>query len=137
MGWGRPASRSAVGADVLDLYPGGVWWVELAQLAEQSGVGRAALAALSSRAGPGAQVVDQLAFALGDQPSLLVLDNCEHLIAACAELVTDLLSANPSTSVLTTSREPAERARRDHLAGPVDAMPEHRRQRRRPGAVAV
>ena len=59
-----------------------------------------------AREGPGAPVVDQLAFELGDQPSLLVLDNCEHLIAACAELVTDLLSANPSTSVLTTSREP-------------------------------
>jgi predicted ATPase/DNA-binding CsgD family transcriptional regulator len=105
-GVGKTRLALAVGADVLDLYPGGVWWVELAQLTEQAGVGRAALAALSSRAGPGARVVDQLAFALGDQPSLLVLDNCEHLIAGCAELVTDLLSANPSTSVLTTSREP-------------------------------
>ena len=49
---------------------------------------------------------DQLAVALGDQPSLLVLDNCEHLVAACAELVAELLAANPSTSVLATSREP-------------------------------
>ena len=38
---------------------------------------------------PGAPVADQLAAELGDQPSLLVLDNCEHLVAACAELVAD------------------------------------------------
>ena len=105
-GVGKSRPALAVGADLLDLYPGGVWWVELAPLADELAVGRACLAALGGREGPGASLVDQLAFELGDQPSLLVLDNCEHLIAACAELVTDLLSANPSTSVLTTSREP-------------------------------
>ena len=105
-GVGKTRLALAVAAEALDSQPGGVWWVELAPLADPNAVGRAALAALGAREVPGAPVVHQLAVELGDQPSLLVLDNCEHLVAACADLVTALLLANPSTSVLTTSREP-------------------------------
>ena len=105
-GVGKTRLALAVAAEALDSQPGGVWWVELAPLADPNAVGRAALAALGAREVPGAPVVHQLAVELGDQPALLVLDNCEHLVAACADLVTALLSANPSTSVLTTSREP-------------------------------
>ena len=83
-----------------------MWWVELAPLADPGAVGRAALTALGSHEMPGAPAAQQLAVELGDQPSLLVLDNCEHLIAGCADLVAALLAANPSTSVMTTSREP-------------------------------
>jgi predicted ATPase/class 3 adenylate cyclase/DNA-binding CsgD family transcriptional regulator len=105
-GVGKSRLALAVAAEALDAQPGGVWWVELAPLADPSAVGRAALAALGARETPGAPAVQQLAVELGDQPSLLVLDNCEHLVAGCAELVAGLLAANPSASVLTTSREP-------------------------------
>jgi hypothetical protein len=105
-GVGKTRLAQAAAAEAVDSQPGGVWWVELAPLADPGAVDRTALAALGARQAPGVPVAHQLATALGDQPSLLVLDNCEHLVAACADLVTAVLSANPSTSVLTTSREP-------------------------------
>ena len=105
-GVGKTRLALAVAAETLERYPGGVWWVELAPLAEHDGVGRAALAALGAREAPGVSASQQLAVELGDQPALLVLDNCEHLIEGCAALVADLLAANPSASALTTSREP-------------------------------
>jgi predicted ATPase/class 3 adenylate cyclase/DNA-binding CsgD family transcriptional regulator len=105
-GVGKTRLALAVAAEALEAQRGGVWWVELAPLADPGAVGRAALAALGARETPGAPAAQQLAVELGAEPSLLVLDNCEHLVAGCAELVAGLLAANPSTSVLTTSREP-------------------------------
>jgi predicted ATPase/class 3 adenylate cyclase len=105
-GVGKTRLALAVAAEALDSQPGGVWWVELAPLTNASAIGRNTLAALGAREAAGIPVVHQLAVELGDDPSLLVLDNCEHLVAACAELVAALLSANPSATVLTTSREP-------------------------------
>ena len=105
-GVGKTRLALAVAAATVDSHPGGVWWVELAPLADPDAVGRAALAAIGAREAPGATAVHQLAVELGDQPSLLVFDNCEHLIVGCATLVAGLLAANPSTSVLATSREP-------------------------------
>lgn len=50
--------------------------------------------------------VERLVAALADQPSLLVLDNCEHVVAAAAELVRRLLDACPGVAIMATSREP-------------------------------
>jgi predicted ATPase/class 3 adenylate cyclase/DNA-binding CsgD family transcriptional regulator len=105
-GVGKTRLALAVAAETLERYPGGVWWVELAPLAGHDAVGRASLAVLGAREAPGASASQQLAVELGEQPALLVLDNCEHLIEGCAALVAELLAANPSASVLTTSREP-------------------------------
>jgi len=105
-GVGKTRLASAVAAETVDSHPGGVWWVELAPVSDPSGVGRAALAAIGAREAPGATAIHQLAAELGDQPSLLVLDNCEHLIEGCATLVAGLLGANSSIAVLATSREP-------------------------------
>jgi len=61
----------------------------------------------SARRGPGgADPVDRLVSALREQATLLVLDNCEHVVAAAAELVARLLPACPGLRVLATSREP-------------------------------
>jgi predicted ATPase/class 3 adenylate cyclase/DNA-binding CsgD family transcriptional regulator len=105
-GVGKTRLALAVAAEMIDEYPGGVWWVELAPLADPSAVGRAALAALGLREGPDVSVAQQLALAIGDESTLLVFDNCEHLIGSCAELISALLLENPSASVLATSREP-------------------------------
>ncbi len=105
-GVGKTRLGVAVAAEVLDVQPGGVWWVALAPLVDAGAVGRAALAAMGEREAPGITVIDQLAVALGDEPCLLLLDNCEHLIEGCAELVASLLASSPSVSVLATSREP-------------------------------
>ena len=104
-GVGKTRLASAVAAETIDSHPGGVWWVELAPVSDPSGVGRAALAAIGAREAPGATAIHQLAAELGDQPSLLVLDNCEHLIEDCATLVAGLLGANSSTAVLARLRD--------------------------------
>jgi predicted ATPase/DNA-binding CsgD family transcriptional regulator len=75
-------------------------------LSDPDAVGRAALAALGAHQVAGSPLPAQLAVELGDDPSLVVLDNCEHLIASCAGFVADLRSAGASVSVLATSREP-------------------------------
>ena len=55
---------------------------------------------------PGTDPIDGIAALLAGRRNLLVLDNCEHLEAACAELVSGLLTACPDVHVLATSREP-------------------------------
>jgi predicted ATPase/class 3 adenylate cyclase/DNA-binding CsgD family transcriptional regulator len=105
-GVGKTRLALAVAAEMLDHSRGGVWWIELAPLADHTAVGRAALTAVGAREAPGVPVARQLAGALGDEPTLLVLDNCEHLVTSCAELVAELLATNLGVSVLATSREP-------------------------------
>ena len=105
-GVGKTRLALAVAAEAVEEYLGGVWWVELAPVTEHSAVGRTALAVVGVREAPDVSAAHQLAVALGEQPSLLVLDNCEHLISSCAQLVAELLATNPTVSVLATSREP-------------------------------
>ncbi|MFI1192110.1 BTAD domain-containing putative transcriptional regulator [Micromonospora sp. NPDC020750] len=87
--------------------------VELASLAHGADVPQAVLSALGLRdaglrapAEPGRDSTDRLVAALAERRLLLVLDNCEHVIADAARLVARLLSACPALRVLTTSREP-------------------------------
>jgi predicted ATPase/DNA-binding CsgD family transcriptional regulator len=83
-----------------------VWWVELAAVSDSAAIGRAALAAMGVRPDWESSRGRRVGVELGDQRSLLVLDNCEHLIAGCATFVAELLEANVAVSVLATSREP-------------------------------
>jgi len=84
---------------------GAVWLVELASLTDPALVPGAVAAALEVRETPGTALVESLVAALAPRAALLVLDNCEHLIAACAALVARLLAACPRLRVLATSRE--------------------------------
>jgi predicted ATPase/DNA-binding SARP family transcriptional activator len=86
-------------------YPGGVWWVELAPVAGGAEVPQAVAAVLHVHAGPGRELASAIGDALGARPTLLVLDNCEHVVDAVATLADRLLRAAPALSVLTTSRE--------------------------------
>ncbi len=83
----------------------GVWWVELAPIETPDLVANAVLTALGDRAQTGRTVTAQLVAALADRELLLVFDNCEHLVAECARLVSTLLRASPRLHVLATSRE--------------------------------
>jgi transcriptional regulator with XRE-family HTH domain len=87
-------------------FPGGVWLVELAPLADPALVPQAMTAALGVRAAPGAPPLDALAAALRARRVLVVLDNCEHLLDACAALAGQVLDACPALRLLATSREP-------------------------------
>ena len=82
-----------------------MWVVELASLADPGLVTRAVAAALGLREAPGRPLVASLSDYLATKQLLLYLDNCEHLLGACAELVDALLRACPRLRVLATSRE--------------------------------
>jgi predicted ATPase/class 3 adenylate cyclase len=105
-GVGKTRLALRLAADRLDSIADGVWLVDLAPLADANLVPQAVAAALGVREQPERPLVQTLADALRDRHLLLLLDNCEHLVAACAALADSLLRACPWLRVLATSREP-------------------------------
>jgi predicted ATPase len=82
------------------------WWVELATLRNPDALASAIASALGVRETVAEAAVDAIARFVGDRPVLLVLDNCEHLVASCADLTGRLLARCAGLTVLATSREP-------------------------------
>jgi predicted ATPase/DNA-binding CsgD family transcriptional regulator len=105
-GCGKTRLSIQVAADVGETYADGVWWIDLARLTDDALLANAVAAQLAIKEVPGQQLVDTVKNHLRDQHVLVVLDNCEHVVDACAHLVHELLQACPSLSILTTSREP-------------------------------
>ena len=87
-------------------FPGGAWWVDLAQVTEPDVVIDQLAGALGVAPSPGTGLVEAVARALGRRRALLLLDNCEHVAAAVAELVGGLLRSTTLPRVLATSRTP-------------------------------
>ncbi|MEW2357605.1 AAA family ATPase [Spirillospora sp. NPDC029432] len=87
-------------------FPDGVRLVELAGVTEPAMVDRTVAAALGVQMEAGRAPLDALAEALGGRRTLLVLDNCEHLLEAVVALVGALLRAVPELHVLATGRQP-------------------------------
>jgi len=86
-------------------YADGIWLVELAPVSDPALVPQKLAAALDVREALSQPLVTTLANHLREKCVLLVLDNCEHLIEACAQLAETLLQACPSLRILATSRE--------------------------------
>jgi non-specific serine/threonine protein kinase len=84
----------------------GVWLVELAPLADGALVAAAVALVLGVAEAPGQPVREALRKHIHDLRLLLLLDNCEHLARACADLVKDLLQAGATVTIVATSREP-------------------------------
>ncbi|MBC7807218.1 MAG: tetratricopeptide repeat protein [Akkermansiaceae bacterium] len=84
----------------------GAFFVDLAPVAAPADVARAVLAVLKAPEEPGRSSMEALTAWLNDRSLLLVLDNCEHLLDACAELTEALLSVSSGLRVLATSRQP-------------------------------
>lgn len=103
-GVGKTRLSLEVGAALLDAYPEGVWLVELGDLADPRLVLQTVAAALGVRES-GRPRLAALIDELRSKHLLLLLDNCEHLVGACAALVEPLLRACPDVRVLATSRE--------------------------------
>jgi len=103
-GIGKTRLAVALGHAVLADFPGGARLIDLAPLARDSLVEGAAVTALGLRLAEG-NAVDRIAEAL-DRPALLLFDNCEHVLAGTAALVTALLRRSPSISIVATSQEP-------------------------------
>jgi len=99
----RLALRVASGS--ADKFTGGIWWIELGPVTDPDGVASAVLRAVGGSEQPGAQTSAEIIAALPDDPVLLVIDNCEHVLDAAARLIGELLRSSIVT-VLTTSREP-------------------------------
>src|SRR6266700_3668373 len=87
-------------------YPDGVWLIDLAGISAPELVPAQVMAALGVRQSGAVPVMEALRFRLRSAELLVVLDNCEHLIDACAQLAADLLGSAPGLRMLATSREP-------------------------------
>jgi len=104
-GCGKTRLALAVASELVGRFEDGVWMVELASLAEPSLVPQAVAFTLGVRERPGSSLAVALSAYLRTRNLLLILDNCEHLIDACAELAEALLRSCPGLLVLATSRE--------------------------------
>ena len=105
-GCGKTRLALEVARAIAPKYPDGVWLVELGPLSDPALVAQQVGAVLAVRESPGQPLAIALIRALAGRRVLLVLDNCEHLLQACAELLDALLRGCPSCTSLATSREP-------------------------------
>jgi predicted ATPase/DNA-binding XRE family transcriptional regulator len=104
-GMGKTRLALAAGQGWAAALAGGVWLVELAGLADPAKVPQAVAEVLGVRPAGGQLVAAALADYVRNKSLGLILDNCEHLLGACAQLAQTLLQASPSFRILTTSRE--------------------------------
>jgi predicted ATPase len=105
-GCGKSRLALQVAAGMSGEFPDGVWLVELAPLADADLLAATVAAAVGVQQQPGRRMVESLIGFLRTRSLLLVVDNCEHLIGAAAELVSEVLSQTPQVRVVATSREP-------------------------------
>ena len=129
-GAGKTRLGLQVAAELLDGSGDGVWLVELAAVTDGEAVAPAIYEALRLAVNPGRPVLEALMDALALQDVLIVLDNCEHLIGACAKTAEAILRRCPRVHLLATSREPLGiggetiyRVPSLSLPGPGEAVP--------------
>jgi predicted ATPase/class 3 adenylate cyclase len=104
-GCGKTRLAYQVAADVLGEYQDGVWLADLAPLTDPGLVPQTVAAVLDVREEASRSVTDTLVECLRGKSLLLMLDNCEHLLPACALLSTALLTQCPGLRILASSRE--------------------------------
>src|SRR5262249_19056653 len=100
-GTGKTRLALRLAAEELASFADGVWLVELAPLADPALVPHTVATTLGVRELPGRPFLD----VVRAKSLLLILDNCEHLIDACAQLAETLLRAAPDLRILASSRE--------------------------------
>jgi predicted ATPase len=105
-GAGKTRLSLQAAAELLDGSGDGVWLVELASISDEESVPAAIAEALRITGRPVVRSLEVLLDALARQSVLIVLDNCEHLIAACAKFAEAVLRRCPKVHLLATSREP-------------------------------
>ena len=104
-GTGKTRLSLHVAAEVLDKFKNGVWFIELAPLSDPALVPFTVASVLGLREEPGRPLMSTLTDWLRDKESLLILDNCEHLIDACAKFADQILHSSLTTRIFATSRE--------------------------------
>jgi predicted ATPase len=104
-GVGKTRLALEVAARLADEFPDGVWFFELAAVTDPAAVPDAVAAVLGITQQPGKTVAQSVAAALEGRVRLLVIDNCEHLLDAAADLIEAILAASATTKIVATSRE--------------------------------
>jgi predicted ATPase/class 3 adenylate cyclase len=104
-GLGKTRLSLQVAADAMDDFPDGVWFVDLAPLADERLVPQAVASVLGVTEETGRPVLEALVNYVEDRQLLIVLDNCEHLMRACADVTKQLLQAGSRMKILASSRE--------------------------------
>ena len=104
-GTGKTRLAQSLLHELRDEHEGRVWIVELGQVHDPAMVQLAVAAALGLRPEPGGAQAPTVARFLGDDPALLVLDNCEHLLEPVAAMASELLASCPRLRLVATSRE--------------------------------
>src|SRR6185436_18853688 len=104
-GTGKTRLSLQVAADIVDQFRDGVWFVEFAAISDPDLIAQTIVSCLGIPEQPGLTMLQLLLDYVRTKKLLLVLDNCEHLIEASAQLVGTLLSNAPSIKIIATSRE--------------------------------
>jgi predicted ATPase len=104
-GVGKTRLATEVAARVADEFPDGVWFFDLAAVADPAAVPDAVAAVLGITQQPGKTVSEGVAAALEGRVRLLVFDNCEHVRDAAADLIEAILAASATVTIVATSRE--------------------------------
>jgi predicted ATPase/class 3 adenylate cyclase len=105
-GAGKTRLAVQIAVSIAPEYADGVWYVDLAPITDPGVLPVAVARTLGLPDQPSRSTMDTLLRFVRDRQMLMVLDNCEHLLDACAELIVAVLAAAPGLTVLATSREP-------------------------------
>jgi predicted ATPase/class 3 adenylate cyclase len=135
-GTGKTRLSLEVAVGLLETFADGVWLVELATVSDPALVGVTTAAALGAREDPERPIEDSLLEFLRTKKLLLLLDNCEHLVAACAQLAERLLRGAPGVRILASSREALAIAGETTYAVPSLSLPDLFSKRRTPPLLA-
>jgi predicted ATPase len=104
-GVGKTRLSLEVAAQLSDEFPDGVWFFELAAVTDPMAVPDAVAAVLGITQQPGKSMSESVAAALEGRVRLLVIDNCEHVLDAAADLIEAILGRSATVKILATSRE--------------------------------
>jgi predicted ATPase/class 3 adenylate cyclase len=104
-GVGKTRLAVEVASRLADEYPDGVWFFELAAVADPAAIPDAVAAVLGITQQPGKTVSESVAAALEGRVRLLVIDNCEHVLSAAADLIEAIVAQSETVKILVTSRE--------------------------------
>jgi len=104
-GIGKTRLALQLGAELIERYPDGVWFVELASLSSPELVANIAAQVLNITVPQDRSPTEAIVTALRRKRMLVILDNCEHLIAAAANLANAILTSCPDVRMLATSRQ--------------------------------
>jgi predicted ATPase len=104
-GCGKTRLALEIALTLVEEYTDGVWFTDLSPISDANYLAKGITIVLNIKEEPGKQIIDTLIAKIKDKSTLLILDNCEHLVAASAEVANKLLHSISGIRILATSRE--------------------------------